>query len=29
MRDEGPRYDPVATDEAFGEMIKFFRTVFV
>jgi carboxymethylenebutenolidase len=25
MRDEGPRYDPVATDDAFGEMIKFFR----
>jgi carboxymethylenebutenolidase len=28
MRDEGPRYNPVATDEAFGEMIKFFRTAF-
>jgi carboxymethylenebutenolidase len=28
MRDEGPRYDPVATDEAFGEMIKFFRSAF-
>ena len=25
MRDEGPRYDPEATDEAFGEMIRFFR----
>lgn len=28
MRDEGPRYDPEATDAAFGEMIKFFRGVF-
>jgi carboxymethylenebutenolidase len=28
MRDEGPRYDPVATDEAFGEMIKLFRSAF-
>jgi carboxymethylenebutenolidase len=28
MRDEGPRYDPVATDEAFGEMIKLFRGAF-
>ena len=27
MRDEGPRYDPEATDEAFGEMIRFFRRV--
>lgn len=27
MRDEGARYDPVATDEAFAEMIKFFRRV--
>ena len=27
MRDEGPRYDPEATDAAFGEMIKFFRRV--
>jgi carboxymethylenebutenolidase len=25
MRDEGPRYDPEATDEAWGEMIRFFR----
>jgi carboxymethylenebutenolidase len=25
MRDEGPRYDPEATDDAFAEMIKFFR----
>ncbi|MFP5260688.1 MAG: dienelactone hydrolase family protein [Blastocatellia bacterium] len=28
MRDEGPRYDPEATDEAFGEMVAFFRRVF-
>lgn len=28
MRDEGPRYDPQATDEAFGEMIRFYRRVF-
>lgn len=28
MRDEGPRYDAVATDEAFGEMIEFFRSAF-
>ncbi len=28
MRDEGPRYDPQATDEAFGEMIRFFRDTF-
>jgi len=26
MRDEGPRYDPEATDAAFGEAIAFFRT---
>lgn len=25
MRDEGPRYDPEATDQAFAEMIHFFR----
>jgi len=25
MRDEGPRYDPEATDQAWGEMIQFFR----
>jgi carboxymethylenebutenolidase len=25
MRDEGPRYDPEATDQAFGEMIGFYR----
>lgn len=28
MRDAGPRYDPEATDEAFGEMVSFFRRVF-
>jgi carboxymethylenebutenolidase len=28
MRDEGPRYDPEATDQAFGEMIGLFRGVF-
>jgi carboxymethylenebutenolidase len=28
MRDEGPRYDSEATDQAFGEMIDFFRRVF-
>ena len=27
-RDEGPRYDPEATDQAFAEMIGLFRTVF-
>jgi carboxymethylenebutenolidase len=27
-RDEGPRYDPEATDQAFAEAIQFFRTVF-
>jgi carboxymethylenebutenolidase len=27
MRDEGPRYDPVATDDAFSEMIALFRRV--
>ena len=27
-RDEGPRYDPEATDLAFGEMIGLFRKVF-
>jgi len=25
MRDEGPRYDPEATDRAWAEMIEFFR----
>jgi carboxymethylenebutenolidase len=28
MRDEGPRYDPEATDQAFGDMISLFRGVF-
>jgi len=28
MRDEGARYDGEATDQAFGEMIGFFRRVF-
>lgn len=28
MRDEGPRYDPEATDKAWSEMIDFFRRVF-
>jgi carboxymethylenebutenolidase len=28
MRDEGPRYDPEATDQAFAAMIGLFRTVF-
>ena len=27
MRDEGPRYDPEATDQAFGDMIALFREV--
>jgi carboxymethylenebutenolidase len=27
MRDEGPRYDPEATDGAWAEMIQFFRRV--
>jgi carboxymethylenebutenolidase len=27
MRDEGPRHDPEATDQAFAEMIAFYRTV--
>ena len=27
-RDEGPRYDPEATDQAFAETIHLFRTVF-
>ncbi|HYP02458.1 MAG TPA: dienelactone hydrolase family protein [Pyrinomonadaceae bacterium] len=27
MRDEGARYDPEATDAAFGDMIKLFRRV--
>jgi carboxymethylenebutenolidase len=28
MRDEGPRYDPEATDAAFNEMIMLFNRVF-
>jgi carboxymethylenebutenolidase len=28
MRDEGPRYDPEATDQAFGDMIGLFYQVF-
>jgi carboxymethylenebutenolidase len=28
MRDEGPRYDPEATDQAFDDMIALFRKVF-
>ncbi|HWN99668.1 MAG TPA: dienelactone hydrolase family protein [Blastocatellia bacterium] len=28
MRDEGPRYDPEATDKAWSEMIDFFKRVF-
>src|SRR5207248_1593937 len=26
MRDEGPRFDPEASDQAFAEMIAFYRT---
>jgi carboxymethylenebutenolidase len=28
MRDEGPRYDPQATDQAFGGMVDFYRRIF-
>jgi carboxymethylenebutenolidase len=28
MRDEGPRYDPEATDRAFADMIALFQSVF-
>jgi carboxymethylenebutenolidase len=28
MRDEGPRYDPEVTDQAFADMIALFRDVF-
>src|SRR3984885_9690419 len=28
MRDEGPRFDPEATDQAFAEMIALFRDIF-
>jgi carboxymethylenebutenolidase len=27
MRDEGPRYDPVATDRAWNEMIEFYYRI--
>jgi carboxymethylenebutenolidase len=27
-RDEGPRFDPEATDQAFAEMVRLFRSVF-
>lgn len=27
MRDEGPRYDPEATDQAFAEAVAFYRAV--
>ncbi|MGA7221621.1 MAG: dienelactone hydrolase family protein, partial [Candidatus Acidiferrales bacterium] len=27
-RDEGPRFDPEATDQSFAEMINLFRKVF-
>jgi len=27
MRDEGPRYDPEVTDQAFGDMLALFREV--
>jgi carboxymethylenebutenolidase len=29
MRDEGPRFDPEATDQAFAEMIALFRGIFI
>ena len=29
MRDEGPRYDPEATDDAFAEMVKLFRRALI
>jgi hypothetical protein len=28
MRDEGPRHDPEATDQAFADMIALFRSFF-
>lgn len=28
MRDEGPRFDPQATDLAFADMVKLFQTTF-
>jgi carboxymethylenebutenolidase len=27
MRDEGPRYDAEATDQAFAEMVELFRRI--
>ena len=27
-RDEGPRFDPEATDQAFAEMIGLYRRIF-
>jgi carboxymethylenebutenolidase len=27
-RDEGPRFDPEATDQSFAEMIRLYRNVF-
>jgi carboxymethylenebutenolidase len=27
-RDEGPRFDPEATDLAFAELVRLFRKVF-
>ena len=29
MRDEGPRFDPEATDMAFAETVRLFRSVFI
>jgi len=29
MRDEGPRFDPEATDQGFAEMVSLFRRTFV
>ena len=29
MRDEGPRYDAEAADQAFGEMVSFYRSSFI
>jgi len=28
MRDEGPRYDPRATDQAFNDMVDFYQATF-
>jgi len=27
-RDEGPRFDPEATDQSFAEMLRLYRKVF-